>query len=609
MKKRIVEFITTYILFVVIFLLEKPLFMAYYHTLYSADSGAEWFNVMWHGLPLDLSLSGYLTVIPGLLLLFSIWSKHSLLYKIKRIYFLIIAILLSCIFVSDLGLYEFWGFRLDSTPLFYFLSSPKDALASVSFWFILAAILAIAAYAALLYLIFHFVLLRPNQVFKIPYERVKVSGVMLLFTALLFIPIRGGFSVSTMNISKVYYSTEQRLNHAAINPCFSLMSSFSKQTDFASQYRFMKPEEANKLFAGLTDKPVTDSIPTLFSTTQPNIILVILEGFSTHLMASLGGESNVAVTLDKLGEEGVLFTRFYANSFRTDRGLMAILSGYPAQPTTSIMKYPRKSESLPSISATLKKANYTNAYYYGGDADFTNMRSFLVSAGFEKIVCDKDFPLSERLSKWGAHDHVVFNRLLGDLQQEKLTKPFFKVVQTSSSHEPFEVPFRRLAEDRANSFAYADSCLGDFVDRYRQLPEWKNTVLIIVPDHQGAYPAMDNLSFERYHIPLIFAGGAVKAPMKVEALGSQIDIAATLLSQLGLPHESFTFSKNLLNPASPHFAYFTFPNAFGMKTRDNEVVFDCDAERTVSDTGTNKGADLPKGKAFLQKLYDDMANR
>ena len=205
-------------------------------------SWTEWLGVMWHGLPLDLSLAGYLTVVPGLLFICSAWTVSNLLRRIWYGYFAFVSVLLSVIFTVDLGLYEYWGFRLDATPLFYFFSSPKDAVASVSIWVVIGGIIAMVAYVAALYGIFHGVLLR-KRVFermKIPYRRLRVSGVLLLLTGLLFIPIRGGFTVSTMNTGKVYFSTDQRLNHAAINPAFSLMESLSKQKDFGSQYRFME---------------------------------------------------------------------------------------------------------------------------------------------------------------------------------------------------------------------------------------------------------------------------------------------------------------------------------------------------------------------------------
>jgi len=647
MKDRLIRFIKTYGLIVCIFVLQKPLFMWFYSALYRDSSWADRLSVVWHGLPLDFSLAGYLTAIPGLLLVASAWTLSRALRCIACGYFLFVSVLLSLIFVVDLGLYEYWGFRLDATPLFYFFSSPKDAVASVSIWMVLGGIGAMAVYAAVLYAAFHVVLLRKEQWLrmKLPYRRLEVSGVLLLMTGLLFIPIRGGFTVSTMNVGKVYFSSDQRLNHAAINPAFSLMESLAKQKDFSKQYRFMEAAEAGRLFHSMVDPavlqpgvvatcyeaPAEDSLANsvvapLFTSRRPDVLFVILESFSSKLMAALGGEPDLAIHLDSLSKEGVLFTNFYANSFRTDRGLVAILSGYPAQPTTSIMKYPRKTQSIPAIAGSLRKAGYGTKYYYGGDADFTNMRSYLMSSGFEEIVSDQDFPITERLSKWGAHDHLVFNRLLEDLKAEAAgahavagaaggkpmgeKAPCFRVLQTSSSHEPFEVPFHRLENERLNAFAYTDSCAGDFIRQFRKLPQWENTVVVFVPDHLGAYPEhIDNLSVERYQIPLLMVGGAIREPRRIDVYGSQHDIAATLLAQLALPHDEFLFSKDMLNPASPHFAFFTVPDAFGMVTADNRMVFDCQAGAVVVDEGTAKGKNLPLGKAYLQKLYDDIAKR
>lgn len=625
MKERLIGLIKTYFLFVCIFILQKPLFILYYNALYEDTSWTDIFRVIWSGLKLDLSLAGYLTAIPGLLFIASAWTLSKTLRRIWNGYYLFIAILLAVIFIVDLGLYQFWGFRLDATPLFYFFSSPRDALASISIWQVLGGIVAMVVYATLLYFIFLWLQGSIWKGMKLPYRRLSVSGLMLLLTALLFIPIRGGFTVSTMNTGKVYFSSNLRLNHAAINPAFSLMESLSKQKDFGKQYRFMEAAQADELMKKLVDPMVADStaiVPdtlrtALFNTEHPNVIFVILESFSSHLMTSLGGEPDVAVQLDSLAREGILFTNFFANSFRTDRGLVSILSGYPAQPTTSIMKYPRKTQNLPAIAGSLRNAGYSTKYYYGGDADFTNMRSYLISSGFEGIISDQDFPVSERLSKWGAHDHLVFNRLLDEMKAEAadtLTadadRPFFRVLQTSSSHEPFEVPYRRLANDRLNAFAYTDSCVGDFVKRFRELPQWKNTVMVLVPDHLGAYPEnLSNLTVERYQVPLLMVGGAVSQPRRIDVYGSQHDLAATLLAQLALPHREFTFSKDMLNPASPHFAFFAVPDAFGMVTPDNRLIFNCEAGAVAVDEGSAPGKNLLPGQAYLQKLYDDIAKR
>ena len=366
----------------------------------------------------------------------------------------------------------------------------------------------------------------------------------------------------------------------------------------------MDDAEASALLAEMTDKPATDSIPQLLSTRHPDIIMIILESFSSHIMKSLGGE-DIAVNLDKAASEGLLFTNFFANSFRTDRGLVSIISGYPAQPNTSVMKYADKVESLPSIPQSLKRNGYDLAYYYGGDANFTNMYAYLVSCGFERIISDKDFPISQRTGKWGANDGVLFDRFTKDYLSEKTGNPRFRIVQTSSSHEPFDVPYDKFNDKRINAFAYADSCIGDFIGKLKTSGKWDNTLVILVPDHFGAYPDTDDQK-ARHQIPLVMTGGALKLKGINGTYASQIDIAATLLYQLGIDHSEYKFSKNILNPASPHFGYFTGPSFFGIVTPGNCLIYNCDANAVVSDDGTDKGKNIERGKAFLQKLYDDL---
>ena len=238
------------------------------------------------------------------------------------------------------------------------------------------------------------------------------------------------------------------------------------------------------------------------------------------------------------------------------------------------------------------------------------MRSYLVSSGFGKIVDDSNFPISYRISKWGVPDHIVLNKAVIDMQREKQTAPTFTVIQTSSSHEPFDVPYQKLANKALNAFAYTDSCVGDFVNRLKHLPLWRNTIVLLVPDHLGVYPEnISNYTLDRYRIPLIITGGAIRKKRIVNTIGSQHDIAATLLSQLGLPHRAFTFSKNMLNNSTPHFAFFTVPDAFGMVTANNELIFDNKSGKIKLNTGPQKSKNLDLGKAYLQKLYDDIDKR
>ena len=600
-------------MFTAISVILKPAFMFYNHNAFKDCAFTDYLAVIWHGLPMDISVAGYLTIIPALLALISIWLHPALIRILHRIYLALASLLLSIVYCTDAVLYSFWQFRIDSTPFFYFLSSPKDALASVSVWWVLLGVVVMLLLTAALFIVLCKTIGTFPESKGIAKDRLIASAVMVVVLALLFVPIRGSLGTSTMNLGRVYYSENQKLNHAAINPCFSLLSSLMNDENTTDQYRFMAADEANKLFSQITDKTKqggTDAVFKLLNTNRPNIVMVVLESFSAHIMKSMGGTANVAVNMDKWANEGVLFTNFYANSFRTDRGLAAILAGYPAQPTMSIMKYPNKTGNLPMFPQKLKKAGYQLKYYYGGDADFTNMRSFVTTAGFEDLVSDADFPIKLRLSKWGVPDQYVFDRALADIKSQAPNATHLSVIQTSSSHEPYDVPFKKLNNKILNAFAYTDNCLGKFVAALKKLPSWKNTLVVLVPDHQGCYPEdMDNYSPQRYHIPLLLLGGALKAKGPIATLGSQADIAATLLSQLGFSYSEFTFSKDMLNPNVPHFAFSTVPNAFMMKTTDNTVFYNCETNKTILDNGKAPGKNLPYGKAYLQKLYDDISNR
>lgn len=634
--KQIIWFVKTYATFVVLFVLQKPLFLFLEKgsaTQPVDNIFTELPAVIWHGLPLDLSMAGYLSVIPGFLSIAVVWLKRELVKPIMNIYFIIASLFITCSFLLNASLYPYWKYPLDSTPLFYFFTSPADAIASVSIWQVILSIVILIVltvgvwftlrmrgekrqqYSRYSYGYGGFGSGKRNRFDDFDRHRGRTSIILLLLTGLLFLPIRGGITVSTMNTGQAYYSQNAYLNHSAVNPLFSLLESITHQEDFASQYRFMKDKEADKIFATMTSTSDENTYPLLneatFKKGTPDILIVIMESFASDIMPSMGSYKDVAVCLDSIAQQSILFTRFYANSFRTDRGMVSILSGYPAQPTTSIMRYPRKTSQLPSIARNLAKyKNYKTTYYYGGDADFCNMRSYLVSQGYQHIISDANFPIEDKLSKWGVPDHILAAKMMDDIKaQQNEKRPMLRILQTSSSHEPFEVPYHRLKDKRLNAFAYTDSVMGAIVREYRKLPRWKNTLIVFVPDHVGGYKEnLNDHDRSRYQIPLILAGGAISRPMKVGIIGSQHDIAATLLGQLGVEHREFTFSKNMMSDATPKFAFFAVNDAFGIVSEENSLIYDNRAKRIVYDKG-EKGFNLKRGQAYLQKLYDDLAKK
>ena len=260
MSKAILKLVLYYCIYLLIFIISKPVFMAVYHGLMGDISASDWFDVIVHGLPMDRSVAGYFTVIPAFLTIAALGSDSKIIRIIERVYIALTAIIISLVFIADMALYGYWNFRLDTTPFFYFFSSPSSAMASVTTWTLIAGIAAFILLSLALYLL---IIKTAGDVKVSPTHKPLTWIVTILLTAALFIPIRGSVTVSTMNLSRSYYSANQRLNHAAINPLFSLMYSATHQTDFASQFRFFTEQECSQSFETLKDRSEVkpDSIP------------------------------------------------------------------------------------------------------------------------------------------------------------------------------------------------------------------------------------------------------------------------------------------------------------------------------------------------------------
>lgn len=608
MKKRIAYISLYFFTVLLIFILQKPLFMLYNGSIEKGFGFADYMQVMIHGASLDAATAGYLTAFPFLLVLISIWFRKFPLKKILYGYYILAAALISIIFVVDMALYTFWGFKLDAS-VFLYIDSPKEALASVSVGFILLRVLAILLLIALN----SWVLLKITpSVLNATRKRIAGTAGMLLLGGVLFIIIRGGVTESTSNIGQVYFSNEPFLNHSAVNPDFSLLSSMGKSQDFASEFNFFDEEKRAALFDGLYPTTDGDSIIQVLNTKRPNILIILMEGFGGAFVEPLGGLPDVTPHFNRLSKEGVFFTNCYANSFRTDRGTVCTFSGYLGLPTASVMKIPAKSRTLPAIAEGLSKAGYKTDFLYGGDINFTNMKSYLLSTGYQRLTANTDFSLAEQTSNaWGVNDDITFEYLYNQLRNRKEEGPWHTAFLTLSSHEPFEVPYHRLEDKIPNAFAYTDECLGKFIDRLKQTPAWKDLLVICLPDHGFYYPREGSNAMPRfYHIPLLWLGGAVKQPVQVDKIMNQTDLAATLLGQLGLEHTAFTFSRNVLGSDYKYpFAFYSFNNGFSFRDSTGVTVFDNNSGSILFDEPEADESRLDKGKAILQTVYDDLGNR
>ena len=582
--------------------IEKPLFLLWYHAQAAEASAAELALVVWNGLKLDQTVAGYITALPLLVVLAALWIPGRWSRSVLKGYLLVIAAVAATAFAANLALYEYWAFPLDSSVLQY-LASPKEALASVTAGQLLLQLLVAAAvFGGMAWCYLR--VLRLYDPARRSTHRAGSTLVLLLAAGVLFLPIRGGVSVATANVPKVYFSGRMFLNHAAVNPLFSFLSTLSDGDDALYEYEFFPEPERAAIFEPLRgDLPAGIGTDTLLRTRRPNVVLFLVESFGRSTVDERVGGEPVAPEFQRLKGEGVYFDNLFANSFRTDRGTVAVLSGFPAQTKMSVMKLPVKSQRLPSIARSLRREGYATSFYYGGDLNFTNTASYLYGTGFDRLTWQKDLHFDAPTSKWGYADDVVIDAFTDHVLAEAASqRPFFAAMLTLSSHEPFDVPFAKFDDPMLNAMAFTDACLGRFVERVRQTPVWKDLLVILIADHAYPYPyGIANSDALRHRIPMLWLGGAVRRPAVVETYGSQSDLAATLLAQLGIAHGDFLFSRDLFDPARPKFGYWCFNNGFGVADAGGTTIFDCTSARVISPDST--AAQLRDGKAMLQNTY------
>ncbi len=611
MRRKLAFPIAVFAATVVMMAVQKPVFMAYYAVEAAGAGFRGWIDVLWHGLTLDMTVAGYVTALPILVTLLSLWLRlpEKVWRGVLTTWFVLVAVTTAVIFAVDVALYEHWGFRIDSTVLIY-LADPEEAMASVDFWLGVRQTLLAAAYAAGMIWVYRRIL----GVFDGRTVGWRVASLGSLAVVMLagfdFLAIRGGTGASVANVSKVYFSPTQFLNHAATNPVFSFLASLGDRVDYADEYPFFdEAVRAAKFDALRGNGPAARPTEPVLNTARPNVVIVILESFARTVMdAEVGGEP-VMPYMQRLKGEGIWFENFFANSFRTDRGEVAILSGFPAQTRMSIMKLPAKSRNLPSIARSLAGEGYATSFAYGGDLNFTNQSSYMYATGWQELIWQKDLRFDAPAADWGYDDALMCDWFADRvIALSDAGKPFLAGLLTLSSHTPFDVPYSKFDDKVLNAMAFSDECVGKMIDRLKASPAWKDLLVVLVADHGYPYPR--TLTYNeplRHRIPMIWTGGAVARPRVVEDYAAQIDIAATLLAQLGVAHDDFDYSKDIFAPTPPRkFAYYTFNDGFGVVDASGEAVWDATAGRPV--TATNPEL-LDVGRTMLQTTYTDIGRR
>lgn len=538
------------------------------------------------GILLDLSMVGYLSIIP-ILGIFCNKILPVITHKVVQFYGWFTWLFLVIVMASDAYFYYYWG-QKTNLGFTQFLGEENAGLFSletptfvVTFLFILLGIYGFSR--------------RGANLFHLPEKGSIWTATALLIIS--FVMIRGGVSNVPINISSAYFSKNNALNNAAVNPAWSFLATELERDKHAPLKFFEQKEQAENILSQINSSK--DDYTSLLEPydSNTNLILIVLESFSAKVVGSVSGEKfGSTPQLDLISGQGISFSNAYASSFRSDKGLLALTTGFPSGARQTLTNFPTELSAKPSVFKLFSK-DYWTSFYYGGNLDFANIKVLFSDA--DELKSGDDFVSSKR-NTWGVHDEDVFQTFGDDFITRK--KPQFSMLFSLSSHEPFDVPNYQNREDPyLNSISYTDSCLGLLINRIKESDKWSNTLIMITADHGVRRP--DNApiySDINFKIPLILTGGVVRQDTVIREIVSQSDLPSTVASYLNKP---FIFSQqSVLQPSN--IAFYSYHNGIATVAPDCIQFYDFDQKKYLTDSCT-----LPFEKAFFQLANEDFFGR
>jgi phosphoglycerol transferase MdoB-like AlkP superfamily enzyme len=593
-----------------LFTIARVLFLTLLPVYFPQLSLEGWAWSLIYGLRLDLSASSYLLTLPLLLWIIATLAKKKAIFSIAHFINKIFLFLLFAIFIGNLVIYQAWGTMLNARAV-RFIADPEGIIASASTTELIIIPLLLITGCYLLHRVYNRIFAR----YQLPETAKEILFPGFIIAAFLPLGMRGGFQEIPINESASYYSETMQLNHAATNPAWYLMNSINKSGFLEKHpYRYFPDEQLTEILK--KNDCNTSTTDTLLTTNRPNIVLIVLESWSADLIHHLGGEKNITPFFDTLCDNGILFTRIYSSGRRTDQMFPSVISGFPSPPNHSLSRFSDKITKLPMLSKDFRNAGYHTRFFYGGELGFANMNSFLLAAGFETIIGEKEFSADQKNSKWGAHDEYLFEKVNSTLATTPT--PFFSMILTLSTHEPFEVPGSELPASSdlpqkfKNAASYTDQCLQNFFIKARKTEWYKNTLFVLVADHGHPVPAGRMYHDpECYHIPLLLYGNVIKTENQGKtypSTGGQHEIPNTLLQLTGLSDTAYTLGSTLFRKCDDHAIYLNYDDGLGWISNNQRMVYLFGEDKIVPTYSQLKqpvdSSYLYTGKAYLQQLYN-----
>jgi phosphoglycerol transferase MdoB-like AlkP superfamily enzyme len=537
-------------------------------------------EMLLQGVRADLIVLGYFIAIPVLLAPFfahkfsaRVWRGFNIYWATFALFFVIFMELSSPPFIMQ--------FDVRPNRLFIeYLSYPKEVLSTLWNGFRLALILGVG-FSILLGVTIYSVLKTASTSAQL-WSAKKLLLLWPVIFVVVFIQVRSTTDHRPANPALFALCGDALVNSLIINSGWSVLTALGSLRQEANSSEIYGSLAREKIFAQVKAAPwlrdfqfTSTELPTLHRQEAAikrekllNLVIVLEESLGATFVESLGGLP-VTPELEKLKHEGWWFEQLYATGMRSVRGIEAVIAGYAPTPARSVVKLSLAQHNFYTLALGLSQQGYHTEFVYGGEAHFDNMRSFFTGNGFQQVVDRSSIENPVFEGSWGASDEDLFNKSLARLQQlHAENKPFFSLIFSSSNHEPFEFPDGRIELHDAdkqtvnNAVKYADYALGKFIAEAKKQAYWKDTVFLIVADHDNRVYGDSLVPIKKFHIPGLILGADIQ-PKSIGTQASQIDLGATVLSLMGVSSEHPMIGRDFVKDSeTPGRALMQFDNYF-----------------------------------------------
>lgn len=556
-----------------LFHVQRILFSIHNWDKFSDISLGEWLLAFVYSFRLDLATASLLsipllTVVIGNFLFPSKWA-----FRIFQIILIVEVLLVTLVHGGEINAYPEWNHKL-TTRVFTHLVNPDEVVRTADYGMIVFYIIYTIIELLLAWFLYKKLLSRaPIGSHLKWFYRVPLAMMLYVFMGVGMIILgRGGFQQIPINTDAAYYTNHYAANDLSVNSFYFFARSFMlySRTEDGVRFPVLKEKEANENLADLLTYP-REHDQLIFDKKEPNIVFIILESWTANAVGSITGKKGATPYFDKLAKQGLLFTNLYATGSTSELGNSSIFSGYPSLPGVSLTMFPDKHRKIPAINQDLQERKYSSSYLFSGDLKYGNIGGYFIDHGFDEVEDENNFPSDLPKGKLNYYDEDLY-KLFGK-KLNKAKEPFIKCAFTGSTHSPYDFPDRGTPKWKGKeakfmtSVYYADKCLNDFINASKKEKWYKNTVFVLIADHGHASHYLQNPSLAGfYHIPMLIFGEPLKKEWrgkKIDKIGSQTDVAATLLYQLGVDTKHYPWSKDLLNPNAPEFALFALAQGYG----------------------------------------------